>query len=85
MKIWLVDELDDSSPYLIRYDTKAFDSYEKMYQYISNRLDELVPTEKEREELCAIWHDTPNWEAYKKDSIERNEDTELRWKEIEVR
>lgn len=85
MKIWLVYKLGDSFPYAIYPNTlKAFESYDKMYQYISAQLDELVPDPNEREELCNIWCDTPDWETYKKVSIEQNDITVLRWKEIEV-
>lgn len=88
MKIWLVYEVSDNYPYAIRPNTfKAFESYDKMYQYISARLDKLVPDPKEREDLYTIYSlwDVPDWETYKKVSIEQNDITELQWKEIEVK
>lgn len=85
MKVWLIYNISTTFPFNALADSiKVFDSYEKMYQYISNYYDRLVPEEEERANY-AYECSNANWEECKKDWIENNEDDTIRWAETKLR
>ena len=83
MKVWLVYNISPSFPFNVLADTiKVFDSYDKMYNYISNYYDTIVSGEEERIELAQM-NDNSSWEEYKKEQITINEN-EIQWAEAEL-
>ena len=85
MKVWFVCDVNDHYPYNIIPDTiHIFSTYEKMYNHLNNRYDNDIPDPFERQEVCNLYDDTPDWETWKKSTIEGHYDDYTQWMEVEL-
>ena len=85
MKVWLVCDVYDHYPYNILPESiRIFSTYEKMYSYLNAFYDKEISDPHERWEVCSLYENTPDWETWKKSTIEGHYDEYTQWMEIEL-